>query len=169
MTKLVYLSASLLCMAVLIGKGAVPAQAVGASVPVPPGRPTEFRMLTSAATISAEETLGQILSSALGAFNAVESTDSRLDLSASLPLATHLSSFNYGAVYQAGGNNNNQGGNNNNQGGNNNNQGGNNNNKGGKKNTPSPNPEPSTLLSFGAAVVIGAGVFLLGRLRKERK
>jgi hypothetical protein len=31
------------------------------------------------------------------------------------------------------------------------------------------NPEPATLLSFVVAVVIGAGVFLLGRRRKERK
>jgi hypothetical protein len=30
-------------------------------------------------------------------------------------------------------------------------------------------PEPSQLLSLGAVVVIGAGVFLLGRLRKVRK
>jgi hypothetical protein len=34
---------------------------------------------------------------------------------------------------------------------------------------PSPSPEPSTLLSFGAALIIGGGVLLLGRLRKERK
>jgi hypothetical protein len=175
MTKSLCLTASLLCMAVLIGEGAVPAQAGGTSVPVPAGRPTEFRVLTSPATILATEALCQILRSALGAVNAVESTDSRLGLSASLILATHLSSINSGAVYQNGGNNNNQGGNNNNQGGNNNNQGGNNNNQGGnnnnqgRNNTHNPLPEPSTLLSFAAAVVIGAGVFLLGRLRKERK
>jgi hypothetical protein len=30
-------------------------------------------------------------------------------------------------------------------------------------------PEPSTILSFVVAVVIGVGVFLLGRLRKVRK
>jgi len=30
-------------------------------------------------------------------------------------------------------------------------------------------PEPANLLSLVAVVVIGAGVFLLGRLRKERK
>jgi len=30
-------------------------------------------------------------------------------------------------------------------------------------------PEPSQLLSLGAALVIGIGVFLLGRLRKAQK
>jgi len=34
---------------------------------------------------------------------------------------------------------------------------------------PAPTPEPTTLLSFGTALAIGGGVFLLGRLRKERK
>jgi hypothetical protein len=32
-----------------------------------------------------------------------------------------------------------------------------------------PVPEPSTLMSFGVALLIGGGVFFLGRLRKERK
>jgi hypothetical protein len=34
---------------------------------------------------------------------------------------------------------------------------------------PSPTPEPSTILTFGAALAIGGGVLFLGRLRKERK
>ena len=34
---------------------------------------------------------------------------------------------------------------------------------------PAPTPEPSTILTFGTALAIGGGVFLLGRLRKERK
>lgn len=34
---------------------------------------------------------------------------------------------------------------------------------------PSPTPEPSTLLSFGAAILIGSGVYFLGRLRKVQK
>ena len=34
---------------------------------------------------------------------------------------------------------------------------------------PSPTPEPTTILTFATALAIGGGVFLLGRLRKERK
>src|SRR5665213_2058336 len=35
----------------------------------------------------------------------------------------------------------------------------------GRPHSPSPTPEPSTLLSFGTAIIIGGGVFFLGRLR----
>jgi hypothetical protein len=38
-----------------------------------------------------------------------------------------------------------------------------------KDDKPAPIPEPSTLMSFGVALLIGGGVFFLGRLRKERK
>jgi len=38
-----------------------------------------------------------------------------------------------------------------------------------RKDDPSPTPEPSTILTFGAALAIGGGVLFLGRLRKERK
>jgi hypothetical protein len=55
-------------------------------------------------------------------------------------------------------------GNNNNQGGNDNNQGGN-----GNDNGPNPVPEPSTMLSFGAALLIGGGVLYSLRLRRNRK
>jgi hypothetical protein len=34
---------------------------------------------------------------------------------------------------------------------------------------PSPTPEPSTILTFGAALAIGGGVLFLGRLRRERR
>ncbi len=34
---------------------------------------------------------------------------------------------------------------------------------------PSPTPEPSTLMSFGTAILIGSGVYFLGRLRKVQK
>jgi hypothetical protein len=34
---------------------------------------------------------------------------------------------------------------------------------------PAPTPEPTTLLTFSTALAIGGGVFLLGRLRKEKK
>ena len=34
---------------------------------------------------------------------------------------------------------------------------------------PSPTPEPATILTFATALAIGGGVFLLGRLRKERR
>ena len=43
---------------------------------------------------------------------------------------------------------------------------------GGSNVPPAPHPatpDGSSFLSFGAAVVIGVGVFLLGRLRKERR
>jgi hypothetical protein len=32
-----------------------------------------------------------------------------------------------------------------------------------------PTPEPSTILTFATALAIGGGVFLLGRLRKQRR
>ena len=32
-----------------------------------------------------------------------------------------------------------------------------------------PTPEPTTILTFATALAIGGGVFLLGRLRKERR
>src|SRR6202790_3876454 len=32
-----------------------------------------------------------------------------------------------------------------------------------------PTPEPTTMLTFATALAIGGGVFLLGRLRKERR
>jgi hypothetical protein len=38
-----------------------------------------------------------------------------------------------------------------------------------KDDAPAPTPEPSTLLSFGVALIVGGGVFFLGRLRKARK
>ena len=38
-----------------------------------------------------------------------------------------------------------------------------------RESAPSPTPEPSTILTFGAALAIGGSVFFLGRLRKERK
>ena len=34
---------------------------------------------------------------------------------------------------------------------------------------PSPTPEPTTILTFATALAIGGGVFLLGRLRKQRR
>jgi hypothetical protein len=34
---------------------------------------------------------------------------------------------------------------------------------------PSPAPEPATILSLGVALMIGGGVYFLGRLRGERK
>jgi hypothetical protein len=37
------------------------------------------------------------------------------------------------------------------------------------KHGPSPTPEPSTILSFGAALLIGGGVFYSRRLRRNRK
>ena len=39
----------------------------------------------------------------------------------------------------------------------------------GEDEAPAPTPEPTTLLSFGVALIIGGGVFFLGRLRKEGK
>ena len=40
---------------------------------------------------------------------------------------------------------------------------------GGNNKGPEPTPEPSTILSFGAALVIGGGVLYSRRLRRNRK
>jgi hypothetical protein len=60
-------------------------------------------------------------------------------------------------------------GNGGNQYGNGNSGYGNNGNSNGKKKKPAPAPEPSTLLSLGAALLIGGGVLYSRRLRRNRK
>jgi hypothetical protein len=61
------------------------------------------------------------------------------------------------------------GGNGGNQYGNGNYGYGNNGNSNGKKKPHNPAPEPSTLLSFGAALLVGSGVLYSRRLRRNRK
>jgi hypothetical protein len=146
-------------MVVLMSAGSVSAGTGGTSAPALAGWATGLKAVASVANPT-EGTLGQILRSTLRAVNAVQSTDSRLDLSASLLSAIWLSSINSVIL---GGNDDNQGGNNNDQGQNNNNQ-----NQNGDP-APAPIPEPSTLLSFGAALLIGGGFLLFRRLRKDRR
>lgn len=160
MIKSHWQASSLLCMAALITAGAVSAQTGGISAPALAGRPTAFQGPTSAATNSAEQTLCQMLRSALRAVNGLRSTDPGLDVSASLrPTIWSGTTNSWG-------------------------QQGDYKDKDGddrkykdkddrhdkdKDHThPAPAPEPSTLLSFGAALVIGGGVVLLGRLRRKQ-
>jgi len=160
MTKSLSFGASLLCMAALICVGAVSARAGGTSVPVLAGRPTAVQGLTSAATNSTEQTLRQMLRSGLGAVNGVQLTDSGLNVSASLLPTIWSGQINWGGENHDNGNKGDHHGWD---------DDGKGNGKGNGPYGPAPTPEPSTLLSFGAALLIGGGVFLLGRLRKERK
>ena len=158
MIKSHWQAASLLCATVLIAAGAVSAQTGGISVPALAGRPTAIQGLTSAATNSAEQTLCQMLRSALRAVNGLRSTDPGLEVSVSLLPTIWSGTTNWWW------------------------QDGDHKDKDQDKDKdrdrdrdkhkhprrPAPTPEPSTLLSFGAALVIGAGVFLLGRLRRKR-
>jgi hypothetical protein len=147
-------AAALVCTAALIAAGPASAQTGGTSVPVPAGRPTEFKVLTSAATNPAEETLCQMLRSALRAVNGLRSTDPGLEVSVSL-----LPTIWSGQIDLWDKHNNNRG----------DQLDGNGDDKVKGHYGPVPVPEPSTLLSFGAALVVGAGVLFLQRLRRERK
>ena len=139
--------AFLLCMAALIGAGTVSAQAVGTSVPVLAGRLTDSTAVTSTTTILAEKTICQVLRLTWRAFDGMQSRRARLDIPASLlpiiwPIPTSTEDRN---------NNDNEM------------------DRDKDDRAPDPAPEPPTILSFGAALVIGAGVIYLRRLRGERK
>lgn len=158
MIKSHWQASSLLCMAALIAAGAVSAQTEGISAPTLAGRPTAIQGLTSAATNSAEQTLCQMLRSALRAVDGLRSTDPDLEVSASLrPTIWSGTTNSWG-----------QQGDYKDKDEDKDKDKDNHEDKEKDPKPPAPAPEPSTLLSFGAALVIGAGVFLLGRLRRKR-
>jgi len=104
----------------------------------------EFAEVMSSTTSLTEVTISQMLRFALGADNGVQKADSGLSVSASLLLTIWSNSSNLCE------------------------EDGNYNDKDEDYKKHAPTAEPSTLLSFGAAMAIGGCVFLLGRLRKVR-
>lgn len=148
MSKSQSLRATMLCMAVLMGAEAVSARAGENSVPVLAGRLAEFKVLASAAINSVEQTLFHMLMSAQGDVKKVQSMDSGLIVSASLLPTIWFSPTN--SMGENDTNNDENGGKE-------------------KDGPPAPVPEPPTILSLGAALVIGGGVLFLRRLRGGRK
>lgn len=145
MIKSHWQAAFLLCAAALIATEAVSAQTGGISVPALAGRPPATQRLTSVATNSAEQTLGQMLRSASRVVSGLRSTGPGLEAHSRGQDGDYKDKDRDGDKDKG---------------------------RDGDKykdpKHPAPAPEPSTLLSFGAALVIGAGVFLLGRLRRKR-
>ena len=148
MSKLHSLRASMLCVAVLMGAKAVSARVAGNSAPVMAGQPAEFKVLPSAAISSIERTRFHILNSAQGAIKKAQLMDSGLIVSASL-----LPTIWFSPTNSMGENDTNNDENGDSK----------------KDDPPAPMPEPSTILSLGAALVIGGGVLFLRRLRGDRK
>jgi hypothetical protein len=144
MIRLLPLTQSLLCMAVLMSAGAVAVRAGGASLPVSAGSATEVA-LTSAVATSVEEPLTQRLKSSLGAV-----------------------SINWSSPTGWPGDNDHQG-NENREGDGDDRNGRDHDRDHDHDKPPTPTPEPSTVLSFGVALLIGGGVLLLGRMRETRK
>ena len=172
MIKSHWQASSLLFMAALIAAGAVSAQTGGSSAPALAGRPTAIQGLTSAATNSVEQTLCQMLRSALRAVNGLQTKNPGLEFSASLRPTIWSGTTNswgqqddykdrhrdkdkddrkYGDDHKYGDDRKYK-----------------DKDKDKDHRSPAPAPEPSTLLSFATALVIGGGVFLLGRLRRKR-
>jgi hypothetical protein len=142
MIRLLPLTQSLLCIAVLMSAGAVAVRAGGTSLPVSAGSAAEVA-LTSAVATSVEEPLTQTLKSSLGA----------VSLTWSRPTGWPGDTDRQGNENREG-------------------DGGDRNGKDHDRDhddPPNPIPEPSTVLSFGVALLIGGGVLLLGRMRETRK
>ena len=142
MFKSIPLGACLVCMAALIGAGVVPARPGGFSGQVLAGRPSAIQGLTPTAANAAEQTLRHMLGTGLGPVRGAQATDLRSTGSAPLLQGP-------GPCPDPDDNNGPDGDN--------------------DCDDHAPTPEPGTLLSFGAALAIGGGVFFLGRLRRERK
>jgi hypothetical protein len=148
MSKLHFLRASMLCMAALMGAEAVSARAGGNSASVLAGRPAEFKVLPLAAINSVEQPLFHMLMTAQGAAKKVQSMDSDLIVSGSLFLTLWFSPTSpmgeNDTHYVENGDK--------------------------EKDHPTARvPDPPTILSLGAALVIGGGVLFLRRLRGDRK
>src|ERR1700730_15202340 len=135
MSKTQSLRAAMLYMAVLMGAQAVSARAGENSGPALAGRVAEFRVLPSEAINSVDQTLFHMLMSAQGTVKKVQSMDSGLIVSASLLTTIWLNPNNSMGENDTTNDEN-----------------------GGKEKDDSPAvaPEPPTILSLGAALVIGA-------------
>ena len=159
MFKPITLGACLMCMAALIGAGTASARVGETSGAVVGRQSTELSVLALSTPNLAEQALSKMLRR-IGAVNDVQSADSGLNVSASLlPTIWSSTTVSWGHDgvdkdrdrhdgdkdhdWDKG--------------------------HGKKGDAPAPTPEPSTLLSFGAAVVIGGAVLLSRRLRATRK
>jgi hypothetical protein len=169
MYKSIPLGACLVCMAALIGAGTASARSGGISAPVAGRQLTEFSVLTSSTTNLAEQAQSQMLKR-IGAVNRVQSAYSGLNVSASL-----LPRIWFGTTILWGQDGDHKGkdydGDKDHEG-DKGHDGDKDHDKGkhsDRDGAPSPTPEPSTILSFGAALLIGGGVFYSRRLRKNRK
>jgi hypothetical protein len=150
MFKSIPLGACLVCLSALTGAGSMPARAAGFSVPVPLSERTESRVVSP----STNNLLGNI--GALAATHELPSTDSSLTVATSL-----LGKIWSGEIDSEGEKHDSVKPSHHHEG---DDEG-----EGEEHDPPAPTPEPSTILTFGTALAIGGGVFLLGRLRKERK
>ena len=144
MFRLLPLTQSLLCMAVLLSAGAVAVRAGGTSFPVLAGSDAEVS-LTSAVTPSVEGPFTQTLKSSLGSL-----------------------AINWSRPTGWPGDNDHQG-NQNREGDGDDRNGKDHDRDHDHDHPPTPSPEPSTILSFAVALLIGGGVLLLGRMRETRK
>ena len=148
------LGACLMCLAALIGAGTASARVGETSGAVVGRQSTELSVLALSTTNLAEQAVSKMLRR-VGAVNDVQSADSGLNVSASL-LPTIWSSttvsWGHDGDHRDGDKDHDW-------------------DRGHEKkgDAPAPTPEPSTLLSFGAAVVIGGAVLLSRRLRATRK
>jgi hypothetical protein len=163
MCKSTPLSACLVCMAALIGAGTASARTGGISAPVVGRQLTEFSVLTSSPTNLAEQALSQMLRR-IGAVDRVQLADSNLKVSASLlPTIWSSTTILWG---QDGDHKDKDHDGDKDHDRDKDHDKGKHNDGGG---APSPTPEPSTILSFGAALLIGGGVLYSRRLRRNRK
>lgn len=152
MIRLATLGAALLSLAALMSGGAVLARVGGSAVPALAGLATEIPARMSAAPSSAGENLTHILRSSSGTVDGMPSSDVASNISVSaLPSRTNSVSHNG------------------NQGNQNDWEGDGADHDRSHEDAPTVNPEASAILSFGVALLIGAGVLLLGRLREARK
>ena len=151
MFKSIPLGACLVCMAALIGAGAVPARAGGTSAPAVARQPMEFGLRAASTANLVEGTLSQMLGYTVGPINGAQSPGSGSDVSTSL-LRTIWSSATISSEHDGDDRDKDKA-----------------KEKEKEDEGPAPTPEPGTLFSFGAALAIGGGVFVLGRLRRERK
>ncbi len=161
MFKSIPLCACLICFAALFGAGTASARTGGISAPVVGRQLTEFSVLTSSTTNLAEQALSQMLRR-IGAVNGVQSVDSGLNVSASLlPTIWSNKTILWGqdGDYKDKDHDGDKDHDKDNDKGKRHDKGG----------APAPTPEPSTILTFGAALLIGGGVFLSRRLRGSRK